>query len=232
MATWTTASCASCVKVRGSETASFPSIYKNPRLAQRADAASATGTLDANNQPRRWRDDDRERDKTLGDWLAVNVQPRLNANVERPPQALESPICGRVEAGGDLNALGLGVYLGAVYWTGPAKALLQERYTRLALTIALLKALLPDVALLIEQKHARIGHAPMLVAFGDAVSGMVLEDMLVEQTEGTDNSAALIREEAIGDVLFGGKRGQHVHSVIADGKGHDVVARKVWQTLL
>jgi hypothetical protein len=61
---------------------------------------------------------------------------------------------------------------------------------------------------------------------------MVLEDMLVEQTEGTDDGAALISEESIGDVLFGGKSGQHVHGVVADSKKHDVVALKVWQALL
>jgi hypothetical protein len=72
----------------------------------------------------------------------------------------------------------------------------------------------------------------MLVAFGDTVSGMVLEDMFVEETEGTDDGAALIREESIGDVLFGGKSGQHVHGVVADGKRHNVVALKVWQALL
>jgi hypothetical protein len=116
--------------------------------------------------------------------------------------------------------------------TGQAKALLQECYARLALAIALLKALLPHVALLIEQEHTRIGYAPMLVAFGNAVSGMVLEDLLVEETESTDDGAALIREEGIGDVLFGGKSGQHVHGVVADGKRHDVVALKVWQALL
>jgi hypothetical protein len=61
---------------------------------------------------------------------------------------------------------------------------------------------------------------------------MVLEDTLVEETEGTDDDAALIREEGIGDVLFGGKSGQHIYSVVADGKKHDVVALKVWQALL
>jgi len=60
----------------------------------------------------------------------------------------------------------------------------------------------------------------------------VLEDTLVEETEGTDDCAALIREEGIGDVLFGGKRGQHVHGVVADGKRHNVVTLKVWQALL
>src|SRR5215831_7498580 len=186
----------------------------------------------ADDQSRRWRDRDRKWDKTLGDRLAVDVQSRLNADVEPQPQALESPVRGRVEAGGGLDALGLGVYWGAVDSTGQAKALLQECYARLALAIALLKALLLHITLLIEQEHARIGHAPMLVAFGDAVSGMVLEDMLIEETEGTDDGAALIREESIGDVLFDGKSGQHVHGVVADGKWHDVVALKVCQALL
>jgi hypothetical protein len=186
----------------------------------------------ADDQSRRWRDRDRKWDKTLGDRLTVDVQSRLNADVEPQPQALESPIRGRVETGSDLDALGLGVYWDAVYSAEQAKALLQECYARLALAIALLKALLPHVALLIEQEHARIGYAPMLVAFGNAVSGMVLEDMLVEETEGTNDGAALIREESIGDVLFGGKSGQHVHGVVADGKRHDVVALKVWQALL
>jgi hypothetical protein len=186
----------------------------------------------ANDQSCRRGDCNCERDKTLGDWLAVDVQPRLNADLERQPQALESPVCGRVEAGRDLETLGLGLYRGAMYSTGQAKALLQEGYARLALAIALLKALLSHVALLIKQEHARIGHPPMLVAFGDAIRGMVLEDMLVAETEGTDDGAALIREEGIGNVLFGGKSGQHVHGVVADGKRHDVVTLKVWQTLL
>ena len=111
------------------------------------------------------------------------------------------------------------MYWGAVDSTGQAKALLQECYAaRLALAIALLKALLPDVALLIEQEHARIGHPNAGRVWGRR-SGMVLEDTLVEETEGTDDGAALIREESIGDVLFGGKSGQHVHGVVADGKG-------------
>jgi hypothetical protein len=72
----------------------------------------------------------------------------------------------------------------------------------------------------------------MLVAFGDAVSGMVLKDLLVEETEGTDDRAALIREERIGDVLFGGESGEHIHGVVANGKRYDVVTLKIWQTLL
>src|SRR5262249_3299819 len=82
----------------------------------------------------------RERKKPLGDRLAVDVHPRLNADIERQPQALESPVCGRVEAGGDLETLGLGLYRGAMYSTGQAKALLQEGYARFALAVALLKA--------------------------------------------------------------------------------------------
>ena len=86
----------------------------------------------ADDQSRRWRDRDCERDKTLGDRLAVDVQSRLNTEVERQPQALESPVRGRVEAGGDLDALGLGLYWGTVYSTEQVKTLLQECYARLA----------------------------------------------------------------------------------------------------
>ena len=75
----------------------------------------------ADDQSRRWRDGDRERDKTLGDRLPVDVQSSLNVDVERQPQALESPVRGRVEAGGDLDALGLGGYWGAVYVLGRPK---------------------------------------------------------------------------------------------------------------
>ena len=78
----------------------------------------------------RWRADDQSAagvtatvsGTDLGDRLTVDVQSSLNVDVERQPQALESPVRGRVEAGGDLDALGLGGYWDAVYGTGQAKA--------------------------------------------------------------------------------------------------------------
>ena len=124
------------------------------------------------------------------------MQSGLNADVEPQPLALESPDVGESRRAVTWTPCP-SVYWGTVDSTEQAKALLQECYARLALAITLLKALLPHVALLIEQEHARIGYAPMLVAFGNAVSGMMLEDMLVEETEGTDDGAALIREESI-----------------------------------
>jgi NADPH:quinone reductase-like Zn-dependent oxidoreductase len=151
----------------------------------------------ADDQSRCRRDRDRERDKTLGDRLAIDMQSGLNADVEPQPQALESPIGGRVETGGDLDTLGLGVYWDAVYCTGQAKALLQKCYARLALAIALLKALLPDVTLLIEQKHARIGHAPMLVEWMYRYGDLRLGDTVLVQGPGQQGlSAVLTAKEA------------------------------------
>ncbi len=186
----------------------------------------------ANDKPLARRNFDCERDKALGDGLTVHVQASIDVHVDRQPESLEGAIGGRVKACCNLDALGLGMHWGAAHGTGQAKAPFQDRYARLALAIALLKALLEHIALLVEQEHARVGHPPTLVAFGNAIGGMVLEDIFVEEAEFADHLAALIREEGVGDVLLGSKGGQHVYGVVADGKGYDMMALKVRQTLL
>src|SRR5262249_52217810 len=180
---------------------------------------------------------DREWDKPLGDRLTIHVQASINVDVDRQPEPLEGAIGGRVKARRNLYALGLSAWgvsagWGAVYETGQTNPPFQHRHACLALAIALLKALLQHVTLLVKEEHARIGHPPTLVAFGNAIGGMVLEDIFVEEAEFADHLAALIREEGVGDVLLGSKGGQYVHSIVADGKRHDTMALKVRQTLL
>jgi len=186
----------------------------------------------ANDKPLARRNFDCERDKALGDGLTVHVQASIDVHVDRQPESLEGAIGGRVKARCNLDALGLGMHWGAAHGTGQAKAPFQDHYARLALVIALLKALLEHIALLVEQEHARVGHPPTLVAFGNAIGGMVLEDIFVEETEGADHFAALIRQECVGDVVLGSKGSQYVHGIVADGKGHDIMALKIRQTLL
>lgn len=170
--------------------------------------------------------------KPIRDGLAVHVQASIDVDVDRQPETLEGAVSRRVKARRNPYALAPGVCRGPVHGTGQAKAPFQNRYSRLALAIALRETLLHHTALLVEHEHARIGHPPMVIAFGNAIGGMVLVDVLVQETKLTDYLAALIREERVGDVLLGSKGGQHVHIIVTDGKRDNVVTLKVRQALL
>jgi len=115
---------------------------------------------------------------------------------------------------------------------GTTKAVFEERHAGLALAIALLEAFLQYMALLVEQEHPRIRHSPGRVAFGNTVDGVVLKDMLVEEPEGTDDLAAFVRQQRIGNAMLGRKTSQHLNGVIADGKRDDVMALEVREALL
>ena len=72
----------------------------------------------------------------------------------------------------------------------------------------------------------------MVIASGNAIGGMVLVDMLVQEAKLADHFAALIGEECVADVLLGSKGGQHIHSIVADGKRDNAVTLEVRQALL
>ena len=200
---------------------SFETVRRRRREFWRANAASL-GRSDLDCQ---W-------DEAIGDRLAVHVQAGIDVDVDHQPEALEGAVGRGVKARRNPYAVAFGVCRGAVHGTGQAKTPLQNRYSRLALAIALLETPLHHTPLLVEQEHARIRHPPMVIAFGNAIGGMVPVDVLVQETKLTDHFAALIREQRVGNVLFGSKRSQYVHGIVADGKGDDVVALKVRQALL
>jgi len=171
-------------------------------------------------------------DETIRNGVTVHVQSGIDVDVDRQPETLEGAVRRRVDACRDPYAPASGMRWRTVHGTLQAEPLFQNSYARLAFAIALLETLLHHAALLVEQEHAWIGHSPMVIAFGNAIGGMVLVDTLIQQTKRSDHFAALISEQRVGDALFGSKRGQYVDCIVADGKRDNAVTLEVGQAFL
>ena len=148
----------------------------------------------ADNQPCHRGNVNRHRRIAGGNRLAVHVQTRGNGEFHCKPEALEKAVGIRVEICTDLHPFSLGVDFSTMPRAGNVKTLLQEPYTSLAFAIALLKALLDHISVCVQHEHARVRDTPDTVLLGDAIGGVVFVDLVIEQAQGTDNSAALIGE--------------------------------------
>jgi len=107
------------------------------------------------------------------------------------------------------------------------KTLLKKTYASLPLAIALLKPLLDDTSVRVEEQYTRVRHTPVAVLLGDAVRRMLLIDVLVQQAEGAHDVTPMVGEEGIGDSVPVGKPAEHVHRIIAHGEESNILAREV-----
>lgn len=72
----------------------------------------------------------------------------------------------------------------------------------------------------------------MLVAGLDAVSAVLLVDVIVGEAQLANDAAALIRKERVGDAILIGEAGQRLDRVVADGEGGVAVGRQLGLDLL
>jgi hypothetical protein len=151
------------------------------------------------------RDLDRERDIPRGNRPPVDVQTRIDGQLDGEPQPLEKPVAGRIEGGMHLETRALGDRLRPTGRTLQTKALLENAHTSFSLAIALLKPFLHNLPMCVEEKYAGIGYAPVAVLLGNAVGCMLLVDVLVQQAKGTNDRTPFIGEESIRDIVRVGK---------------------------
>jgi hypothetical protein len=96
-----------------------------------------------------------------------------------------------------------------------------------ALSVALMEALLADDTLFIQKERPGVGRAPVSVLGIHAIGRVLFVDAFVEQSERTDDAAALIREQRVGNAVPRGKGRQNSDRVIADREDGDALSFEV-----
>jgi hypothetical protein len=91
----------------------------------------------------------------------------------------------------------------------------------------LLELLVDDDATLVEHEDAGVGDAELLRPGANAVLGVLRLEMLVEQSQRSNDPGTLVGKQRVGDPTLRGERRQRGDRVVADRENGDVRSLEV-----